>query len=102
MKIKYNLTNSALYLYFIGELDECTANKTRDFIDNLILEVNGINRVVFNLKDLSFMDSTGIGMLIGRYKKLKKIGISVYIENPSVATEKIIEVAGLYKIMPKV
>lgn len=102
MKIKYNLTNNTLYLYFIGELDECTAGKTRDSIDKLITDIIGIDRVVFNLKDLSFMDSTGIGMLIGRYKKLKKSGISVFIENPSVATEKIIEVSGLYKIMPKI
>ena len=47
------------------------------------------------------MDSTGIGLLIGRYKKLKQFNIPTYIAGASVATEKVIELAGLYKIMPK-
>jgi stage II sporulation protein AA (anti-sigma F factor antagonist) len=102
MKIKYNLVGSTLYLYLMGELDECTALKTRDAIDKLISDVNGVARVIFNLKDLTFMDSTGIGMLIGRYKKLKKSMISVFIENPSFAVEKILQVSGLYSIMPKI
>lgn len=102
MKIKYNLVGSTLYLYLLGELDECTAPKTRDAIDKLFNEINGITRVVFNLKELTFMDSTGIGMLIGRYKKLKKSSISVYIENPSFSVEKILQVSGLYGIMPKI
>lgn len=102
MKIKYNLVGSTLYLYLMGELDECTALKTRDAIDKLISDVNGIARVIFNFKDLTFMDSTGIGMLIGRYKKLKKSMISVFIENPSFAVEKILQVSGLYSIMPKI
>ena len=47
------------------------------------------------------MDSTGIGLLIGRYKKLKQLNIKSYISGASVNTEKVIELAGLYKIMPK-
>jgi len=47
------------------------------------------------------MDSTGIGLLIGRYKKLKQNGIPAYISGASIAAEKVIELAGLYKIMPK-
>ena len=47
------------------------------------------------------MDSTGIGLLIGRYKKLKEFNIPSYISGASVSTEKVIQLAGLYKIMPK-
>ena len=102
MKIKYNLDKNTLFIYLIGELDECTASKVRDAIDSLIESVNGVIKVVFNLSNLSFMDSTGIGMLIGRYKKLKARSISVFIENPTLAIEKVLQVSGLYRIMPKI
>ena len=102
MKIKYKLDKNAFYLYFVGELDECSANATRDTIDRLFLGINGVSRVIFNLSELTFMDSTGIGMLIGRYKKLKQKGVKVFIEKPMAQVEKIIEVSGLYQIMPKV
>lgn len=102
MKIKYNLDKNALYIYLIGELDECSASKTKDAIDKLVFEVSGVNRVVFNLSSLTFMDSTGIGMLIGRYKKIKALGASIFVENPTPNVEKILQVSGLYRIMPKI
>ncbi len=102
MKIKYNLDKTTLNVYLVGELDECTASKTRDVIDGLIRDLNGIKRVVFNLSELSFMDSTGIGMFIGRYKKLKACNISVFIQNPTQSVEKILQISGLYKIMPAI
>ena len=46
------------------------------------------------------MDSTGIGMMIGRYKKAKKSLIKVYVNNPSKEISKILELSGLYQIMP--
>ena len=45
---------------------------------------------------VSFMDSTGVGLLIGRYKKLKQLNVPAYISGASVATEKVIEL-GLVK-----
>lgn len=102
MKIKYNLDKNTLNIYLIGELDECTASKVKEAIDSLIENVNGILKVVFNLSGLTFMDSTGIGMLIGRYKKLKAKSISVFIESPTLAIEKVLQVSGLYRIMPKI
>lgn len=102
MKIKYNLDKSTLYVYLIGELDECTATKTRESIDKLITQVSGVIKVVFNLSGLTFMDSTGIGMLIGRYKKLKAQKTSVFIENPTPQIEKVLQVSGLYQIMPRI
>lgn len=102
MKIKYNLDKSTLHVYFIGELDECTASKTREIIDGLISDINGIKKVVFNLSELTFMDSTGIGVFIGRYKKFKSKNIAVFVENPSKTVDKILQISGLYKIMPAV
>jgi stage II sporulation protein AA (anti-sigma F factor antagonist) len=46
------------------------------------------------------MDSTGIGLLIGRYKNLKPKGISFYVQNPNPTIDKIFRISGLYGIMP--
>jgi stage II sporulation protein AA (anti-sigma F factor antagonist) len=90
-----------LTVYVYGELDECSASKAKSMLDKLLLDNINSESVVFDLSGLSFMDSTGIGLLIGRYKKLKQFNIPTYISGASVATEKVIELAGLYKIMPK-
>ena len=102
MKIKYNLDKNTLFIYLIGELDEATATKTKEAIEKLISSINGVSKVVFNLQDLAFMDSTGIGMLIGRYKKLKSQNVATFIESPTAQIEKVLQVSGLYRIMPKI
>ena len=63
---------------------------------------NGIfKKVIIDLIDLSFMDSTGIGVLIGRYKQLKNKSIPIFITNPNKQIDKIFNMSGLYNIMPK-
>ena len=102
MNIKHNLKNSGLYIYFDGELDECHANLVRDKIDSIIEKNPSVTSVVFNMRNLTFMDSTGIGILIGRYKKLKKLHIPVYVENPSFSVDKIFTLSGIYNLIPKI
>ena len=101
MEIKYKKTKSCLTLYIYGELDECTSSSAREILDKVIYDNVNLKSVIFDLSGLSFMDSTGIGLLIGRYKKMKNLNMNSYITGASVATEKVIELAGLYSIMPK-
>ncbi|MBQ3571483.1 MAG: anti-sigma factor antagonist [Clostridia bacterium] len=102
MKIKHNVTPKGLYIYFEGELDEHHASNVRDKIDCLIDRYSSTVSVVFNMRNLTFMDSTGIGVLIGRYKKLKNMKIPAYIENPSFSADKVFSVSGIYKLIPKI
>ena len=101
MDIKSKVLDGVLYIMMIGELDEYTANYTRDCLDSCFLE-NSFSSVVFEMSRLDFMDSTGIGVLIGRYKKLKNKNKSIYISNPSNTIEKIFKMSGIYQIMPKI
>ncbi len=102
MKVKYITQNNDLTIYLEGELDEYSASKIREGIDGILENSSNISRVIFDFSSLGFMDSTGIGMLIGRYKKIKSRGIKVFIQNPSKSVEKVIEISGLYRIMPKI
>ena len=101
MDIKFSTNKHTLTIYLCGELDEYTANRARDKIDDAICQP-GITTVVFDMQRLSFMDSTGIGVLIGRYKKLKARSVPLYVKNTSIQIDKIFNMAGLYTIMPKV
>ena len=101
MEIKYKKSCDSLTVYVYGELDECSASNAKNLLDRLLIDNIISKKVIFDLSGLSFMDSTGIGLLIGRYKKLKQFNVPSYISGATIATEKVIELAGLYKIMPK-
>ncbi len=101
MQVEYGTIGQDLTIKLIGELDECAATRIRDRLDRL-LETESPKRVLFELSRLSFADSTGIGMLLGRYKILKKRGIPVYLCNPTRQVERIFEMSGIFSVMPKI
>ena len=101
MDIKTKVVDNVMYVMLIGELDEYTANYTRDYLDNAFVE-NRFSEVIMDLSNLEFMDSTGIGVLLGRYKKLKNKNKQIYISNPSNTIEKLFNMSGIYEIMPKI
>lgn len=101
MNIKSKVYNSTLYVLLCGELDEHSATHTKIVLDEVFSGEN-FNQIIIDLSELDFMDSTGIGVLIGRYKKMKDRKIPIYITNPSSHAEKIFKMTGLYEIMPKI
>jgi stage II sporulation protein AA (anti-sigma F factor antagonist) len=101
MEIKSKVHSDVLYILLKGELDEHYASYTRDTLDKLFSKAN-FKQVIIDLNELSFMDSTGIGVFIGRYKKLKSKNIPIFICNPSSHAERIFDMTGLYEIMPKI
>ena len=61
-----------------GELDHCMAERIRNTIDATVLKTDA-KVVVFDLSEVGFMDSSGIGMMIGRYKFMKRRGGGVRV-----------------------
>ncbi len=102
MEILQKLSGDTLYMFLRGEIDEHSASQSRKRADLILDEHLYVKRVVFNLRDIGFMDSTGIGFLIGRYKKLKKFGVSCYIAEPNLSADKILAMSGIYSIIPKI
>jgi stage II sporulation protein AA (anti-sigma F factor antagonist) len=92
---------NALHIYLEGEIDECSVQKLRREVDGIIDENAAVDRAVFDLSRIRFMDSTGIGFLIGRYKKLQRYRIAMYIENPNFSADKVLSVSGVYNLIPK-
>ena len=102
MQIHGNYNNKVLYMRLSGEMDEHNAAQARRTADRLADDYAGSERAVIDLGGVSFMDSTGIGFLIGRYKKFHRYGIPVYVTNPSLSTDKILQMSGVYTLMPKI
>ena len=101
MKIESKLVGGTLTVRLAGELDESCAAEVRLELDALI-EKADFKRMVLDFSSLTFMDSTGIGMLIGRYKLLHRAGIPLCIRSPLSAVDKILHLSGIYEIMPKI
>ena len=71
MSIKINVTGEVVTAYLCGELDHHTAKEMRESIDYAV-ELNMPSMLVLDFKDITFMDSSGIGLVMGRYRILKK------------------------------
>lgn len=102
MQIQTDFKDRILYMRLNGEMDEHNAALARRTADRLADDYAHSERAVIDLSNVSFMDSTGIGFLIGRYKKFKRYGIPVYVTNPTYNADKILQMSGVYTLMPKI
>lgn len=98
MYLKYENMNNKLVINLVGELDHHSAEEVRVKIDDRI-ERDNIKDVVLNFSMVTFMDSSGIGVVIGRYKKLQSKGGSISVSNLSEAVKKVFQLSGLFKII---
>lgn len=101
MQIQSCRQGDTLYIYLSGELDEHSASSARRAADDAIDTQAGVSRVVFDLAGVKFMDSTGIGFLMGRYRRLKRYGTAMYLDNADANAEKILLLSGIYSLAPK-
>ena len=101
MQIQANREGAALVIRLIGELDHHSAKEATTELDRYI-EQTDCNEVCFNLKGLTMMDSSGIGVLLGRYKKLTAKGMKASLSQPNRTIDRVLKLSGLYQIMRKV
>ena len=102
MEIKYITKNNALVAKLFGDLDEYTAEYVRMSLDKILESAHFAqgSTVILDFSHVSFMDSTGIGVLIGRYKKYQKKQVNLQISNPPAQVDRILKMAGIYSLMP--
>lgn len=81
------------------EVDHCFADEVRDRVDRLV-QTEDIRLLEFDFKDTEFMDSSGIGLLMGRYKLMKAIGGKIKITHAGERIQKILMLSGIHKIIP--
>lgn len=90
--------DNVLIIHVDGELDHHNSIFIRKNADEILCKHN-VKIVVFDFLKTSFMDSSGIGVIMGRYKKIKPLGGSIGVINASKSIEKILLFSGLNKIV---
>lgn len=83
-----------------NDLDHRAACELRPEMDALLQDPS-IQRLVLDLQKLKFMDSSGIGLIIGRYKIMARRGGSVAVKNAAPHMDRIFEMAGLYRLVDR-
>ena len=94
----YDHDTKTLTVRIAGELDQHMAEKIRNTIDSEILKKGAAN-LVFDMTQSSFMDSSGIGMLIGRYKLMKRLSGRVEVMGMQDNVYRIFKMSGLNQII---
>jgi stage II sporulation protein AA (anti-sigma F factor antagonist) len=98
LQIDLEIVNNVLLVRLNGELDHHTAEELRTRVTTT-LEQHNIAHIVLNLKSLSFMDSSGLGVILGRYKQIKNSGGEMVVCSISPAVKRLFEMSGLFKII---
>ncbi|MBQ8468786.1 MAG: STAS domain-containing protein [Clostridia bacterium] len=104
MEIKYVTKNNALIAKLYGDLDEYSAEYVRMSLDKILSDMSFVGgaSLILDFSHVTFMDSTGIGVLIGRYKKYEKKQVEIKISSPPAQVDRIMKMAGIYRLMPLV
>lgn len=95
---EFEIINSYLCVRMPKELDHHAATKIRETADKYI-EGERVEHVVFDFQYTNFMDSSGIGVIMGRYKKMKTLGGKVFAIHTNERIRKIFQMSGLTKMI---
>ena len=99
MESKFYEEDKLLVFKITDEIDDCSVQKIRRRAD-YEMERYMPKRVVFDFDSVTFMDSAGIGMIIGRYKFANMIGAKLEVSNLTQSVKRIFEMSGILKLIP--
>ena len=98
MLLRFEPYNDNIIVTLQGELDHHSSEEVRNRIDDM-LDIDNYKNLIFNFSGVNFMDSSGIGAVIGRYKKVSLRGGKVYLTNVKPNVKRIFELSGMFKII---
>jgi len=90
--------DASVTVVIAGELDHCAAPQIRRMLDDLLADPR-LMHLILDLENLTFMDSSGIGVLLGRLKVLQSRGGSLSVKNMQPSVEKLFRLSGLHRVI---
>ncbi len=97
MSVKISVKGEVVTAYLGGELDHHSAREMREAIDASI-ELNMPSLLVLDFSGVSFMDSSGIGLVMGRYRNLQPTGAQLHITGTSPQITKVMRLSGIERL----
>lgn len=98
LNIEMEIKNDVLCIRLSGELDHHSADELREQATRAIEEYE-VRHIILNLESLSFMDSSGLGVILGRYKQIKQLHGEMVVCAISPAVQRLFDMSGLFKIV---
>lgn len=98
MIIKFEKINDIIIAHMMGELDHHSAEEVRIKIDDE-LEKENLKKLILDFDNVTFMDSSGIGVVIGRYKKIKEKNGAIGVVNVKGSVNRVFQLSGMFKII---
>ncbi len=98
MQIGFEMQGRTLVARLKGELDHHSAATVREQLEDIIKRQN-VKNLIFDFTELGFMDSSGIGVIIGRYKLIHGMGGEVAVSGANAHIDRILALSGIKKLM---
>ena len=97
MAVRIETANGNITAWLSGELDHHTAAEVREKIDAAILQ-GRCAVLVLDLSGLTFMDSSGIGLIMGRYRLIRSLGSTMRLHGATKRMQTVLRLAGMEKL----
>ena len=98
MNVTIESSGELLIAYLIGEIDHHSSAVIREKIDNVI-RFKKPKHLILDFKNVSFMDSSGIGLVMGRYRLMQNFHGSVEVRGINQQIKRLMELSGLSRIV---
>lgn len=96
--VEFDFSENILRIIIKGDIDHHSAKRIRESIDNQIISKKPLI-IILELNCVEFMDSSGLGLILGRYTLACEIGAKIILYKPSRRIRKILELAGIERII---
>ncbi|MBE6851607.1 MAG: STAS domain-containing protein [Ruminococcus sp.] len=97
MKLHYDTESEQLFVLLDGEIDHHTSGRVRSELD-AALYAHTPRTLILDFQDVTFMDSSGIGLIMGRYKILRPLGGEIILLRPAPHIKRILRLAGMERL----
>ncbi len=98
MPVTLKNRNGTLTAFIKGEIDHHTVPDIRDAIDDALVSLENIDALVLDFYDVTFMDSSGVGLVMGRYRLASSKGKKLKVNNLSKRDYVIMKMSGIEKL----
>lgn len=98
MKISHERENEEITVFLEGELGHHEAKRAIDYLENII-DLYPTEKIILDLSGLTFMDSSGIAVVMGAYRNVRDTGRSLIVQSVPLLAMKIFDAAGITKIV---
>ncbi len=99
--VLYEVEGDIMVVHLPSEVDDFSSRSIKEETER-IMKKKEIRKIIFDFSKTEFMDSSGIGVLLGRYKRMQEVGGKVFIYGADRRVKRILAISGIYQVMESI